>query len=305
VATRVPFREGEPVTEGLPDEADALYELDPSEFTAARNALVKRLRADKRRDEATAVAALKRPSPVAWALNQLARRSPQVIEAALDAVEELQAATDAAVAGEPGNLRPATTAERAATNDVVDAAREHLGTRTEGLRQAIVGTLRAAGADPDVAATLRAGTLSTEHDPAGFGFGSDLGGFEAAAAALPAAQPKAAKKTAPTRTSSSSTDDAAAERTAAAAEKAATKARAEAAKEAERLARTAERLEQAADRAERTAQVADDGASLAEEAARDARADADEAKDRATEARADAQQARADADEAAASLAEP
>jgi hypothetical protein len=270
VATRVPFREGEPVTEGLPDEADALYELDPSEFTAARNALVKRLRADKRRDEATAVAGLKRPSPVAWALNQLARRSPQVIEAALDAVEELQAATDAAVAGEPGNLRPATTAERAATDDVVDLAREHLGTRTEGLRQAIVGTLRAAGADPDVAATLRAGTLSTEHDPAGFGFGSDLGGFEAAAAALPAAKPKAAKKTAPTRTSSSSTDDAAAE-------KAATTARAEAAKEAERLARTAERLEQAADRAERTAQVADDGASLAEEAARDARADADEA----------------------------
>lgn len=289
-------REGDAVTDGLPDDADDLYELDPSEFTAARNALAKRLRAERRRDEAMLVAALRRPSPAAWALNQVARRSPTVIEAALDAIEALQAATDAAVAGQAGDLRAATTAERAATNEMVDAAREHLGGRTEGLRQALVSTLRAAGSDPDVAAELRAGTLSSEHDPAGFGFGSDLGGFEAAA------EPKAQVAPKPNQVKASAAEDKDAARKAAAAEKAAAKARAEATKEAERLARAAERLEQAAERAERTAQVADDGATLAEEAARDARADADEAKERAAEARADAERARAAADEAAASV---
>lgn len=172
-------RAGEPVTEGLPDDAAALYELDPREFIAARNALVKRLRADRRQEQATAVAALKRPTPVAWALNQLARQAPAVIEAALEAVEALQAATDAALAGRAGDLRSATAAERAAANAVIDAAREHLGGRTEGLRQAIVGTLRAAAGDPNVTAALRAGTLSSEHDPAAFGFGSGLGDAEA------------------------------------------------------------------------------------------------------------------------------
>lgn len=289
------------MTDGLPDDADALYDLEPSEFTAARNALAKRLRAEKRREEATLVGSLRRPSPAAWALNQVARRSPEVIEAALEAIEALQAATDAAVAGQAGDLRAATAAERAATNEVVDAAREHLTGRTEGLRQALVSTLRAAGSDPDVAAELRAGTLSSEHDPAGFGFGSDLGGFEMAAAAPAPAEPKAVTKPKPAGSSKrSAAEDKDAARKAAAAEKAAAKARAEAAKEAQRLARVAERLEQAAGRAERTAQVADDGATLAEEAARDARAEADEAKERAAAARADADRARTEADEAAA-----
>lgn len=290
------------MTEGLPDDADALYGLDPREFTAARNDLVRRLRAEKRRDDATAVAALKRPSPAAWALNQLARRSPEVIEAALDAVDALQAATDAAVAGEPGDLRAATAAERAATNALVDAARGHLGGRTEALRQALVSTVRSAGADPAVEAELRAGTLSSEHDPAGFGFGSALGGFDAAAAALPAVTPKGSKTAKTAVKHASGPDDAAAARQAAAAEQAAAKARAEVAKEAERLARAATRLEQAAEQAERTAQVADDGATLAEEAARDARVEAVEAKERATDARADAERARAAAVEAASAL---
>lgn len=303
MAAAAGFREGEPVTDGLPDDADELYDLDPGEFTAARNALAKRLRAEKRKDEATTVAALRRPTPAAWALNQLARRSPEVIEAALDAVEALQAATDAAIAGEAGQIRAATAAERAATGEVVDAAREHLGARTEGLRQVIIGTLRAAATDPDVAAELRSGRLSSEHEPAGFGFGADVGGFELGApAAAPAPAPKKSKPAAPRRQApTGGSDDKTAQRKAAAAEKAAAKARAEAAKEAERLARAADRLEQSAERAERTAEVADDGATLAEEAAREARAEADEAKERATEARADAERARADADAAATS----
>ncbi|MBA3282524.1 MAG: hypothetical protein H0U29_09865, partial [Acidimicrobiia bacterium] len=40
---------------------DDLYGLDPSAFTSARNALVRRLKAAGQRDEADTVAALRRP----------------------------------------------------------------------------------------------------------------------------------------------------------------------------------------------------------------------------------------------------
>ncbi|MGH9179173.1 MAG: hypothetical protein ACRD0N_11565 [Acidimicrobiales bacterium] len=43
-----------------------LYALDPEEFTAARNELAKQLRAEGRRDHATAVGKLRRPSVTAW-----------------------------------------------------------------------------------------------------------------------------------------------------------------------------------------------------------------------------------------------
>jgi hypothetical protein len=293
VATSTSVREGEPVTQRLPDDAEGLFDLDPSEFIAARNALAKRLRAEKRRDDAVQVAALRRPSPAAWALNQVARRTPAVIEAAMEAITALQDATDAAIAGHPEELRRATTAERSATNDVVQAAAEDLGARTEGVRQALVATLRAAAADGDVADQLRRGVLTSEHEPSGFGFGDDLARL-AAAAETPRVRAKRTEK-AQRKSAPRGGDDKAAQREAAAAERAAAKARADRAKEAERLARTATRLEQAAERAERSAEVADDGAALAEEAARDARNEADEAQARARDARAEAARARSEA----------
>jgi hypothetical protein len=57
-----------------------LSTVPPDEFVAARAALVKALRHDKRRDEAAGVAALRRPSPVDWALNCVATESDELIQ---------------------------------------------------------------------------------------------------------------------------------------------------------------------------------------------------------------------------------
>ncbi len=57
------------------DEADDLYGLPLEEFTAARDALAKRLRGEKRREDADAVKALKRPSVAAGAISARGRAS--------------------------------------------------------------------------------------------------------------------------------------------------------------------------------------------------------------------------------------
>ena len=53
---------------------DFLYGLPLSEFTRARNSLVKQQRAQGRDDDARTVAALSKPVLSAWTINQLARR---------------------------------------------------------------------------------------------------------------------------------------------------------------------------------------------------------------------------------------
>lgn len=152
---------------------DDLYEVPPDEFVAARNALAKQLRADGRKDEAAVVAKLRRPSVGAWALNQVARSSPDVVDAAIAAGAQLRAATEATVAGKPGELRAATAAERAAANAVVKAAAKHLGARADALTPALLATLRVAALDADVADQLRRGVLDADQEQPGFGFGVD------------------------------------------------------------------------------------------------------------------------------------
>ncbi len=162
-------------TDALNEDADHLYGLPPEEFTAARNALVKELKAEGDKDGAADVAKLRRPSVGAWALNQVARQHPDLIETALAAGARLRAASDAAASGNAKGLREATTAERAAGQAVAKAARQHLGDRADTLTPALLSTLRVAALDEGIAEQLRTGTLTTEHEQAGFGFGVDSG----------------------------------------------------------------------------------------------------------------------------------
>jgi hypothetical protein len=150
-----------------------LYGVPPDEFTAARNALAKELKASGDKDGAAEVAKLRRPSVGAWALNQVARSQPKLIEAALDAGSRLRAASDAAAEGDASGLRDATAAERAAAQAVAKAARPHLGARADALVPALLSTLRVAALDGDVAEGLRDGMLTTDYEQAGFGFGLD------------------------------------------------------------------------------------------------------------------------------------
>src|SRR5690349_9061004 len=77
-------RLGGMAAQGGPDleaEIDDLYGLKLEEFTPARDALAKRLRADKLRDEAQTVAHLQKPNRTAWTVNQVYRREGDTFEA--------------------------------------------------------------------------------------------------------------------------------------------------------------------------------------------------------------------------------
>ena len=94
-----------------------MYRAAPEAFVAARDQLARSLRAAKRRDEAAAIAKLRRPSRLAWAFNA-ARAADARVAARLD---EAVAAVTAAQEGD-GSIRQASSGLRAAVADLVDTA---------------------------------------------------------------------------------------------------------------------------------------------------------------------------------------
>lgn len=172
--------------------ADDLYGVEPDAFVAARNELVRRLRTAGQREDAAVVAQLRRPSATAWALNQVARHEPDLLERAFASAVRLREATDAAVAGDATSLRSAAAEERAASEAAIDAAAARLGARAQAARVQLAATLRAAVLDAEVGDLLRRGVLAADHEAPGFGFGasSDLLDADAARPARPAARPR-------------------------------------------------------------------------------------------------------------------
>ena len=168
-------------------EAEQLYGLAPSEFTAARDALVKTLRAEGRREDATEVAGRRRPPVTAWALDQVARHQAALIDDVLATGARLRASIERGSRGDTTERREAQTAERRAVEAAVDAAERYLGetghTATPVQRTRLSATLRTAVLDETGAGQLRAGTLDRDHDPPGFG-------LDAAVAAAPAPPPR-------------------------------------------------------------------------------------------------------------------
>ncbi|MGI8684220.1 MAG: hypothetical protein ACR2MO_03845 [Acidimicrobiales bacterium] len=291
------------------DAGRDLYGLAPGEFTAARNALAKQLKASGDKAGAALVAKLRRPLATAWALNKVARQRPAAIEAVVDAGADLRAATERALAGDASSLRTAQAVERQAVDGATTAAAAFLTEAGlgagDGPRQRMAGTLRAAMVDGTVAAALREGVLDDDRDAPGFG----LDAFSASAAGsatrrrAPArgrAAPKPDDDGSPPGTSEpadagDAADDPPAAEAAAAEREAA--ARVEAAEEAERRAAD---LGATADDAERGAEAARDAAAAARAEAEDANARARDAARAAAAATAAALTARSTADDAAA-----
>jgi hypothetical protein len=265
----------------LSDEVDELFGVRPEEFVATRTALAKQLRADGRKDEAAAVAKLRRPSAAAWALNQVARGQPALVAAAIDAGEELRAASERAVAGRPDELRAATAAERAAADAVVKAAAPHLGARADALGPVLLATLRVAALDGAVADELRRGVLVGDHEQPGFGFGLEVD--DSPIVRRPPKKPKL--RAVPDLAPEPEEDPEAAARATAAraaareAERARRKERAARQRTAERLTKEATRLAKEADDAEAEAQTARSSADAAQERAAAARLAVDELDD--------------------------
>ena len=151
-------------------EVDALYDLDPSEFVAARDRVAKELKAAGDAEGAAAVKALKRPTKVAWAVNQIVRGRPDQVDELLAAGADLrERQADALSGGDAGALREATARRRDAVRVLVAAVVEVGG---DGAREESAATFEAASVDQALGALLRAGRLSTALDrPTDMGFG--------------------------------------------------------------------------------------------------------------------------------------
>jgi hypothetical protein len=160
-------------------DADELYGLPLDRFVAERGALARSLRAAGRRDEAAAVAALRKPSVAAWAVNQLVRTQGRSVAELFDAGDALREAQANLLAGrgDARALRAATSRERAAVDALVSAARGLLGADGHELNAAVIDrlveTAHAAAFDDDARERMRDGRLERELRHVGFGAGGD------------------------------------------------------------------------------------------------------------------------------------
>ena len=180
-------------------QADDLYGLPLDRFIPERGALAKALRAEKRRDEAAAVAALRKPSVAAWAVNQLVRTQPSAVQELYSAGDELRDAQARLLSGSGDGraLRAANERERAAVDALVQAARGLLSSDGHELSPAVVervaDTLHAAALDEAAREQVREGRLERELRHVGLGLGESADPF---AVAPPAPKQRAAKRAA-------------------------------------------------------------------------------------------------------------
>jgi hypothetical protein len=255
-------------------DADDLYGLPLDRFVAERGSLARALRTQGRREQAAAIAGLRKPSVAAWAVNQLVRTQRRSVAGLFDAGDALRKAQDDLLAGRIDGraLRAAAERERAAADLLVTAARGLLSSAGHQLSDVILDrvaeTLHAAALDDQPRDALQAGRLERELRHVGLGVGADIvPAPDSAPNAAP--QPKPAKQPAGGPT----LGDRAAERAAAkraAAERAAAE-RAAAEREEQKAARAAEsEARREADRAARALAVAEQRRERAAEALHDA-----------------------------------
>jgi hypothetical protein len=136
-----------------------LFTVPPGEFVAARNQLVKELKKAGERDQASAVAAWRRPSNTDWALNVVAQDDADDITAFLDAADAARAAQAAAIEGRPGeDLRTAVGGLRDATARLARSAEQvlaRIGKTTTADVAAVTSRLAEVATNPDLGSQLR------------------------------------------------------------------------------------------------------------------------------------------------------
>jgi hypothetical protein len=143
---------------------DELFELPPDRFTAARDRLAKQLREDGHMEPASTVKALRKPTLIAWALNQLSRRERPGLEALIASGDELRAAQRRALSGVEGaSIRAAMEQRRKLVRQLTRRAVQILGEVGRGPQSAdeeIARSLEAASTEPEEAEGLLQGRLT-------------------------------------------------------------------------------------------------------------------------------------------------
>ena len=145
----------------LEEELDRLYALPLNEFTAARDELAKRLRADGERDLADEVKGLRKPTVAVWLVNQLAHEREMDVKRLLKAGEALGKAQASAK-----GFAEARSDEQHALERLASAARE-AGVGPQAADRAIQ-TLRTASLTDEGRDLLKRGRLTEELEPPGF-----------------------------------------------------------------------------------------------------------------------------------------
>ena len=177
-------------------DVDDLYGLPLDRFVPERTALARELRGAGRREEAGEVAALRKPSVAAWAVNQLVRTQRRGVDELFEAGDALRGAHDQVLGGrgDAGSLRTAVARERATVDELTKVARGLLTSDGHELSPTIIDrvtdTLHAAALDDDARAQLGDGRLERELRHVGLGM--------AAAASSAAPAPGRSRKTAAT-----------------------------------------------------------------------------------------------------------
>ncbi len=257
----------------MPD-VDELYGLALDEFVPARNALARELRGAGKRDEASEVAALRKPSVSAWAVNQLIRTQRKAVDELFEAGDALRAAHDQVLAGrgDAGSLRTAVAGERGAVDALTVAARGLLTSQGHELSPTIIDrvsdTLHAAALDDDARARVRDGRLERELRHVGLGMTPGATPTRAPARARSREKPAADGARAKARTEAR-TEARAAEREAGRRVERATRAATAARERRDKAARALQDAEEALTNAEREQSEAETELAAAERAVSD------------------------------------
>ena len=153
----------------LPTEAEALLAVSPDEFVRERQRVARALRDEDRREEADAVAALRKPAPVVLAANRAARDRPAAAKGAAKAaarVAKAQLGTDTAA------YRTALSELEESLDLLAQVALAHLSKgkpASEAVSRRLRDLLRNAVADETARGELVRGVLRDETETAGFG----------------------------------------------------------------------------------------------------------------------------------------
>lgn len=246
----------------LEQALDELYATAPDQFTAARDALVRRLRPTDR-PAAEAVKALRRPPVTAWALNQVARTHAEDMAALVEADQglaraQLEGAGRQALAQAGQSRREIIGRLVAAAEDVLAAA-GHPDSPTT--RDRLSQTLAAIAVDAGGREALLRGHLTRDLTPASVWDAGASSGLESVfAAGAPAGSEEASGS----------------------------QRRQDLRQKADELSGVAKRLEAEAVRLDADAAKAEANARIARSVANEARRSAEEARRRADAAREEA-----------------
>jgi hypothetical protein len=160
------------------DRVDALYREPSSNFIAARNALASALKREGEADAAERVKHLAKPSPSAWALNQVYWRERPLFDRMIKAGDALRTLQQRMLAGKAASPRDAMAERQSAVHDVVERAAAFLkedGNQVTAATRQRLATSADALASYGSAAEYVPGRLTEDIDAPGFAALATLG----------------------------------------------------------------------------------------------------------------------------------